>query len=346
MADKAPDRLETLAHVRAMYPAYQDMPDLELGNALAEKYPQYAFLKTEAPRGEGDKVVPPSDPTDVQSMAAKVYGAGQPKDLNIIQKVGNVLLPPLVTAPAIAAGGEVLPAAPAIGRALASGALGGAKAATSGKGPGGIVWDAVVDTLVGGASEVGGALAGAVKIPKIGWKTSLAEKATKVPRTIAGREAGSRELKEAGDLIASRLPKSASLNVPALSAQPLTIQEAVAGLKKLNDPQFTIARQQLIAALNANDKAMIAQGVKPLTRPYSGQIFGHFSPRERFTYRGTPTEKALAGTLPFVPGARAGLEAEATAEGVPGIPNALLPILGAVEGTTFGDLARHVKPSP
>lgn len=339
MPDK-PSRTETLANVRAMYPAYKDTPDLELGNALAAKYPDaYGFLKEEAPRGEGDKVTGPTTPESIQ---ANVLNPGQPKPLDAVQKVGNAVLPPLMTAPTIAAGGEVLAGAPAVGRALASGALGGAKAASEGKGVGGIAWDTVVDTLLGGASEAAGKVAGAVKIPKLGWKTSLAEKAGKVEGAAAGRAgAGEANVKAAKEAV-KNLPTGLTVNVPALGPRPMTVPVAIARLNRLDDPQHAVARQQLINALNAADKSMLGPGKNP--PPYAGQIFGKFSPKERFTYHGTPAEQRLGAARDYVPGARAGLDAAATAESVaPGVPNLMLPLLGA-EGASFSDLARHARP--
>lgn len=342
-----PDRTETLANVRAMYPAYAKMPDMELGNALAAKYPDaYGFLKVEVPRGEGDKVTGPTTP---EGIAGSVLNPGQPEKPNMVQSIGNAVLPPLVTAPAIAAGGEVagglsaIKAAPAVGRAITSGLVGGAKAASEGKGAGGIAWDAVVDTLVGGASEGAASLATHLKVPFTGMR-SLAEAGEKVPGAKKGFEGAGKALEKARDLIASRLPKTASLNVPALSNSPMTLQEAVKSLQGLKGEQYQIARQQLVHALNENDKQMIARGVKPLTKPFSGQIFGKFSPKERFQYRGTAGERAATNVLEFSrsPAARAALESEATPEVAPDIPRAMVPVLGAKE--TFGKLAEHAKP--
>src|SRR5262245_46470076 len=166
MDSKQPNRYEALANVRAAYPAYRDMPDLELGNALAEKYPDaYGFLKQAVPRGEGDKVKSPTTP---ESIAGNVLNPGQPDKPDMVQSIGNTVLPPLMTAPTIAAAGAVTPAVPAVGRAVASGLLGGAKAAGEGKSVGGIAWDAVVDALIGGATELGAKAVGAAKIPKLG----------------------------------------------------------------------------------------------------------------------------------------------------------------------------------
>ena len=347
MAD-TPDRLETLANVRALYPAYKDTPDLELGNGLAAKYPQaYGFLKTEVPRGEGDKATRPTTP---ESIAGSVLNPGQPNPLTMLQRVGNAVLPPLATAPAIAAGGELLPAAPAIGRALTSGALGGAKAASEGKGPGGIVWDTVVDTLLGVVTEAAGKVAGAVKIPKLGWTSSLSEKAGKVAGAAAGRERGGNALDAARDLIEDRIPPKARFMIPAINPKtPLSLQDAVAGLKKLDDPQYTMAKDQLVAALNDAERAMFKQGVRipggpPVVKPFAGSVFGKSAPQERFTYRGTGPELALGRASALVPGAMAGSQSEATTETVPGVPNALLPLLGLTEGSTFGELARHARP--
>lgn len=346
-AEPAPDRKATLARVRSMYPMYKDMSDDELGVALAQKYEQYKFLApVVAPSEPGaarDTVSGPSSPNQV---LASVLNPGQPGPLNMAQRVGNAVLPPLVTAPAIAAGGELLPAAPAIGRALASGAVGGAKALSQGKSAGGVAWDAVVDTLLGGASEGAAGLATRLKIPFTGMP-SLKEAGEKVPRAAAGYAGAGKAIDKASDMIAARLPKGAWLNLPAIdSSKRLTLDEAVKALKEMKGAEYEVARKQLIYQLNAADQAMVKGGVKPLTKPYSGQIFGQVSPKERFTYRGTPGERAATKALDLSrnPMGRAALDAEATDESVvPGVPNALLPILG-LEGSTFGELARHARP--
>jgi hypothetical protein len=346
MADKAqtPDRIETLAHVRAMYPQYQDMPDLELGNALAAKYPQYEFLKAEVPRGEGDKMMGPSTP---ESTQAALLNPGQPKPLTTAQRIGNAVLPPLVTAPTIAAGGELLQAAPWAGRALTSGALGGAKAISEGKGPGGVAWDTVVDTLLGAVTEGAGKLASAVKVPKLGWTTSLAEKAGKIEGAAAGRAGAGAVAEKTAVEVAKQLPANLMVDVPRLSRTgPIPLMEAVKKLNKLDDPAFSVARRELVDALNAVDKAQLGPAANKA--PFAGQIFNKFAPKERFTYRGTKAERALGSDLATAAGkgARAAADSEGRAESVqPGYPNLTVPLLMLPEGLGFSELARHARPS-
>jgi hypothetical protein len=298
----------------------------------------------EVPRGEGDKVMGPSTP---ESTQAALLNPGQPKPLDVVQRVGNAVLPPLVTAPTIAAGGELLPAAPAVGRALTSGVLGGARGASQGKGVGGIAWDAFVDALVGGATEAGTALATRLRIPFTGMP-SLKEAGEKVPGAAKGFAGGTQSLDTALNAIRDRLPKGKWLNVPTLGDKKMTIDEAVSGLKKLTGDDFKQARGEVVSELTRLDMQRGVRGMRGPT-PYAGQAFNMRATPERFVYRGTPGERAATRVLDVSrnPAVRAGLEAEAAAESVvPGVPNALLPILGATEGTSFGDLARHVRPRP
>lgn len=260
------DRAGTLAVVRQKYPQYNDMSDDQLASALAAKYPQYADLKAEVPRGEGDKVM--GAPTTPESLMASFVGqaprdpndsrvmqqlrGGRDKELTTIQNIGNAVLPHLATAPTIMAGGELLPAAPAIGRALTSGGIGAAKAGSRGESPG---WAFAIDTLLGLGAEGAAKIAPYfMKIPR--WTRSVGEMSDKVAGEAAKSAAFRPEMKAAADAVKQQvknLPREPFLNVPILDkANPITLEEAMYGLNKLKGTaQFGVARDQLIRALDA-----------------------------------------------------------------------------------------------
>jgi hypothetical protein len=173
---------------------------------------------------------------------------------------------------------------------------------------------------------------------------SLKDLGEKVPGAAKGYAGGTQSLDTALNAIRDRLPKAKWLNVPTISDKRLTIDEAVSGLKKLTGDDFKQARGEVVSELTRLDMQRGVKGMRGPT-PYAGQAFNMRATPERFVYKGTPVERAATKALEMTrsPGVRAGLEAEGTAESVaPGVPNALLPILGA-EGSTLADLARHAR---
>jgi hypothetical protein len=337
MADKGPDRLETLANVRSMYPAYQGMGDLELGNALAGKYPDaYGFLRQEVPSGEGDKVTRPSTP---ESTQAALLNPGQPKPLDMVQRFGNTVLPPLAAAPTIAAVGEVAPAlgaAPAVGRAVASGLLGGAKAASTGEN---VPLAFLFDTLTAGAFEGAGALASRVKAPHmLGGGRSGGEVAEAVGTRRSAFDAATKSIDVAFDAISPRLPSGKWLYIPAISSKKLSTDEARAGFHGLEGKDFEAARKQLIAELQTLDKRAAKRLGQNL---YTAQEAGTKMRPARFTPKESAGERLLADKLPAMrPGLQAGVDAEMSQDTIaPGIPTGVLPVKRG-----FEFLAEHMRP--
>jgi hypothetical protein len=179
-------------------------------------------------------------------------------------------------------------ASPALGLMWRVGAQAGAgaiKSAAKGENP---LWGSFVDALVTGATEALLALIpGAARIPKL--TRSVGEMAEKVRSTRAGEASVAPRVQEAIDLVKSKLPKGAWLNIPALdSTKKLTLDEATRLMKApgLRDEQFQIAREQFKNELNRLD---ITRVTGP--KPYAGSIFGKFAPKEHFQYRPTVAER-------------------------------------------------------
>lgn len=337
MADKGPDRLETLANVRTMYPAYKDTPDLELGNALAAKYPDaYGFLKAEVPRGEGDKVIGPKTP---ESIAGAVLNPGQPNAPDMLQRIGNTVLPPLATAPLIGAAGEagaaVRLAAP-VARSIAAGALGGAKAASTGEN---VPLAFVFDALTSGVYEGLGAAVPHLKVPLTGMKTGADIAETTLKRR-EGFDAAGKSVDMAFDAIAPRVPKGKWLYIPALSDKKLSIEEARKMFQdqNLQGKGWLAARQQLLEELKQLDKRAAKNLGQNL---YTAKEAGTRLAPERFKLPESGAQRFWADILPTLrPGLQAGVNAEASSDTlVPGIPTGALPLRSG-----FNMLAEHMRP--
>lgn len=343
-------RPETLAAVREKFPVYKDMPDDQLAEALAAKYPQYQDLvtkKAEVPRGEGDKATGPTTPESIQRG---LFGAGQPEPLNMLQRVGNAVLPPLVAAPAetaLTGGGGALATklapqfprlAAGIGRSLTAGALGGAEAAAQGKSP---VGRGLMDAGIAATFE---ALLGA-RIPKV----------TSGLRDVAAQVTGKREqfqratdaVDAAFDAIAARLPQGKFLFVPALSAKKLSADEARAALKKAEGATYDAARKQIHAELLAMDKRA---GKSPAIGQdlYTAKDFGAHTLKGRFTPPLSGSERFAESAVGAMesPANRATVDVAASQDPTgSGIPAGALPLLGVARGAgSLWDVARHLSP--
>lgn len=294
----------------------------------------------EVPRGEGDKVMAPSTP---EGIAGRVLSAGAPDPKNepvsalgvTPQMVGNAVLPPLVTAPLVAAGGELLPAAPAIGRALASG---GISAATTKSDP---LWAAFIGALVGGAGEAGTALLSRLKIPFTDLPT-LKTMGEKIPGARAGFERGGERIREAFDAVKDRLPPGKWMSVPTLGKGKVTAEQAVDGLLRQRGKDYEQTLGEIVSEFNRLD---IQHGVRGFRgpAPYAGAAFKTRAPAERFEYAGTQGERAATRFLDISrsPATRAVLQSELTPEIAPGIPRGAVPLMG---GEGFSALARHARP--
>jgi hypothetical protein len=276
----------------------------------------------ETPRGEGDKATGPTTPESIQQG---LFQAGQPKPLDMVQRVGNAVLPRLATAPTIMAGGEALPAAPLIGRAITSGVIGGAESASKGQSP---FWGFFVDALTGGATEgFLKVLPSVMKVPKV--TRSVGEMAEKVRSTKAGEASVAPRIDEALALVKDKLPKGAWLNIPALDkTKRLTLEEAGKMLKApgLQDEQFQIARAQLKNEMNRLD---ITRLTGP--KPYAGQIFGKYAPKEHYTYRPSTAEGMASGAFPAIlnwPGAESVYPPEFVTNSVPELAKLVSRISG------------------
>jgi hypothetical protein len=191
-------------------------------------------------------------PQTAEGIMGGIFGAGQPKELDTIQSIGNAVLPHLAMAPTIMAGGELLPAAPAIGRALTSGGIGAGKAASRGESPG---WGFAIDALLGlGAEGVAKVAPYFMKVPR--WTRSVGEMSDVVKGEAAKSAAFRPEMTAAANAVRQQvknLPREPFLSVPALDkASPMTFDEVMAGLNRLKGtPQFGVARDQAIRALDA-----------------------------------------------------------------------------------------------
>lgn len=288
--------------------------------AVPEGFKEVA-AKAPVERGEGDKTTSPTTPEGIQSG---IFRGGERTTDPVSQFVDKLGLP---AAAVTGAAGELAAAArlaPAVGRVAAGAGIGAARSASKGENP---LWGGFIDALVGAGTEgLMALLPGMAKIP--GVTRSVGEMAGKVRSTRAGEASVAPRIDKAIELIKDRLPKGAWLNVPALSAKRMTLEEAAAALKnpKLVDEQFQLARAQLVHQLNEADRTLLKQGVKPLTKPFSGSIFGQFAPKEHFRYRPTGAEKMAAGIVKGTesPALRS-LADVATTEDVGG-PSGVLPV--------------------
>ena len=290
--------------------------------------------KVEVPSGEGDKATSPTTP---ESIAGNVLNPGQPKPLDMVQKIGNTVLPPLATAPVIAAAGEVAPAvglAAPVARSIASGALGGAKAASAGEN---IPLAFIFDALTAGAFEGAGALApNLAKVPKV--TSSGAEIAETTLKRREGFDTASKSIDLAFDAIKPRVPAAKFLRIPALSNNRLTVEEAREGFKGLKGKDFQAARQQLLEELKQLDKRAAKRMGQNL---YTAKEAGTRLAPERFQLPESGAAKFWADLFPkYMAGVQSGVNAEASSDTlVPGIPTGALP---AKAGFDF--LAEHLRP--
>lgn len=272
-------------------------------------------------RGEGDKATSPTTP---ESIAGGIFTAGQPKPLDVLQRAGNAILPPLVTAPAVAMGGEALPAAPWVGRVLTSGGLGAAKSASQDKSAvkGGVT-DVATSALVEGAM---GALP-KVKLPWVPSIADLAEKALRNPKV-------------AFESIASRLPNARVL-VPALDpSKKLTFTEIGERLAKLAGDKRKQAVEEIANILNGLDRQLLAGGPKP----GAGTLFAERAGKAPVTGLQRFAESVVAPALKS-PATRAAVDVEATPDVVEGIPRGAVPpimALDALGGHGLAGMARHL----
>lgn len=302
---------------------------LEGGKAQTADSLMKASPKPEAPRGEGDKI---ERPTSAESVQQGIFGAGQPKPLTTLQKVGNAVLPGAATAPLIAAGGAALPAAPIVGEALVAGSLGGAKSASKGESP---LWGAFVDALT--SAGWGGALkyAPSVKIPYTGMPSLGDLNARKT-----AYEAVAPKIEAAFNAIKSRLPDTKWMKVPAIGSQKLTPRQAIDKLKTLEGVDFQQARQEIIAEFERK-------------ATYAGEAMKLRSPSDRFAPPRSLMQRVAETVVPAARGqntagraVRAGVEAEAVGEDVGGpshLPIGAIPAIAARSGAEgFGNIARAV----
>lgn len=311
----------------------------------------------EIPRGEGDKATSPTTP---EGIMGGIFGAGQPESPNMIQSIGNAVLPIAATMPAtagiIGAGGglaaRALPQAPklagAIGRVATSGALGAAESGSAGRG--------LVDAGLAGAFEAGLAGITRAKVPSfIGGGTrslkDIAEQAT--GRRGAFDKAG-REVGEAFDAIKPRIedimrqrgvsPGSRWLNVPALGAnRPMTLDEVKRGLMSAEGATFDAARKQVHRELMMLDKFVTKETGRS---PYSAIDFNSRAAKERFTPKGERGEK-IAGALssPFtrsVGDAIMGQDEPVLGSGLPIGLAAPIAAEDMIGGQRLGNLAQQI----
>ena len=268
---------EALAKVRAQYPQYADIPDAELAHKIVTKYPQYQDLL-------GD-VAAQRDPY-LRGVPKEPGSPGPPEQVTGEGAPMSTLLTTAATAP-LAMGGGALAArlgVPAVlGRVGAVGAAGAGRRMAEGQTGMEPVWGGLLDAIVAGLTEgVVSVTTGGGKIPltniKVGLKewgapSRAFEWATKAPR-------------KAIDMVASRLPKTPVLNIPSMSAKPMTVDDAVAKLAKMTGAEYQIARAELASELSRLDiqkfiPTASGQFVKG-PGPSAGSVFKKFTSPERF----------------------------------------------------------------
>jgi hypothetical protein len=281
-----------------------------------------------APRGEGDKATGPTTPESIQRG---IFGAGQPEPLDIAQRIGNAVLPPLVGVPAETAltGGvgsiasKLVPQAPRLvgagARALTAGAIGGVESGSVGRGAADAGIAAVFEGILSGVTHA--------KIPKM--TSSLSDLAGRVAGRRAQFERATDAVDAAFDAIASRLPSGKFLYVPALSAKKMSADEARAALKKAEGATYDAARKQLFAELKELDKrAATAPSIGQ--NLYTAPEFASQTLKKRFQPPASGGERMAEKALEALgsPGTRAAVDVAAT-EDVGGVPAGLWPPLMA-----------------
>lgn len=322
---------------------------------VLRQFPQ-AGTKAEAPRGEGDKVTSPTTP---EGIMGGIFGAGQPEELDTIQKVGNVALPIAATMPVtsgiIGAGGglaaRALPQAPklagALGRVATSGALGAAESGSAGRG--------LADAGLAAAFEAGLSAVTHAKVPKL--TRSLSDIAEQVTGRRGAFDKAGQSVAEAFDSIKPRIdallkqnglpPNARWLNVPALANQRMTLDEARRAFANAEGTTFDAARAQIHRELSNLDRTVMkATG----QNPYTSIDFGKRAAKERFTPPVSSGERKAEGAYKALesPVTRAvGDRAVGQDEPVlgTGLPSGLAVPMGveeAVGGQTLGNLARRI----
>jgi hypothetical protein len=208
-------------------------------------------------------------------------------------------------------------AAPMVGRVAASAGLGGIRGANQGTGA---VYGAMIDAIVSGLTEgavSAGANLGIEKPVKLGLKEWGApargfEWATKAPE-------------KALDLLSSRLPPGRWLNVPSLSGQPMTAQEAVKALSKTEGLAYRQARAEIAHEMSRLDAQRVTG-----PRPLAGPIFKEATAKQRFP----PSDFARAAQGIYEGSGsnvgRSAIDALTTAQPTTGVPLGLFALPSAV----------------
>ena len=264
----------------------------------------------EIPRGEGDKIM--GAPTTPEGVMGGIFGAGQPKELNTVQQIGNIVLPIAATIPATAGivgtGGTLaaraIPQAPRLaaagGRALTQGVLSGLQsgsAETGAKDAGvALAWEAIL---------------GGLPYARLPWGKSLNQMAAPLrAREAEFARAGKAPL-EAYEQMKNYVPPGAWMQVPSISPKPITFEEASKGLAKLKGVDWTAARNEISQelkrggpsaifsgpALNPPVKASVALGGTAPKTPYLHEGYNTRVPEARFNPPSTEAERFAKGAV-------------------------------------------------
>lgn len=264
----------------------------------------------EVPRGESDKVM--GAPTTPESVMGGIFGAGQPKELDTIQSVGNVALPiatqALMTAPIVGAGGagaaRAIPQAPRLaaagGRALTQGVVSGLQSGSPEQG--------AKDAGVALAWE---ALLGGLPYARLPWGKSLNQMAAPLRGREAEFERAGKAPLEAYEQMKNYVPPGPWMQVPSISPKPITFEEASKGLAKLKGVDWTAARNEISQelkrggpsgmlsgpAFNPPVKASVALGGQTSKTPYLHEGYNARVPEARFTPPSTEAERFAKGAV-------------------------------------------------
>ena len=248
-----------------------------------------------------------------------------------------------VMAPGLAAAGgagAALGVPAAVGRVAAAGGLGAARAALAGEDA---TWGGIVDALVAAGTEGAMGLLPHLRLPRMFGVPSLADLAEKMRSTKAGLQYATERLEAALDVVRARLPKGKWLNVPSLSATPLSVQDAVNKLKQATGTVYQQARAEVAHEMGRLDVQRVTG-----PRPLAGAVFKAQTSPERYVYPGTAAERVAEHVVPYfrAPAVRAAADVAATEEVAPGVPaGAVVPVVAGSElGRIAGAAMRRMMP--
>ncbi len=223
-----------------------------------------------------------------------------------------------------------------VGKMAAGGAIGAGRQAMDREGGLSPTLTGLLDAALIAVTE-GGAGA-AKKVLEGGLGKRAAKLGLGFGRAAKGFEAGTEKLKDALNAVSGRIGQYATLNIPSLSKQAMSLSEAFDKLLAARGATFKQALKEMKSELNALD-------LQSAPKPSAGQVFVD----RAATFRKDPSgwSKLVRSLTPGATGETARTLAEAQAiTPYHGVPAGAMEAqaLADMTGSGFGGLARHVLP--